>query len=73
VLLLAPCSHEYTKHTKDNNEVFFKIKRQTPLKRLMDAYCERQGKDPKSVRFMFDGERLQETDTPDKVGLNSNR
>ncbi|CAO3652249.1 unnamed protein product [Cunninghamella blakesleeana] len=33
----------------DNNEVFFKIKRSTPLRKLMDAYCDRQGKSAGSV------------------------
>lgn len=28
--------------TKDNEEVYFKIKRTTQLKKLMDKYCERQ-------------------------------
>lgn len=52
---------------QDRNEVFFKIKQSTPLKKLMDAYCERQGKSPDSVRFLYDGERVQPTDTPQKV------
>ena len=29
--------------SQDNEEVFFKIKRTTQLKKLMDKYCERQG------------------------------
>jgi len=27
--------------SQDSNEVFFKIKRTTPLRKLMDAYCQR--------------------------------
>ena len=27
--------------SQDSNEVFFKIKRTTPLRKLMDAYCAR--------------------------------
>ncbi|GAB5587541.1 SUMO protein smt3 [Umbelopsis nana] len=45
----------------DHNEVFFKIKRSTNLKKLMDAYCERQGKSTSSVRFLYDGIRIQPT------------
>jgi small ubiquitin-related modifier len=57
---------------QDQNEVYFKIKRQTPLKKLMDAYCERQGKDPRHIRFMFDGERINENDTPEKLEMEDN-
>ncbi|KAH6678430.1 putative ubiquitin-like protein SMT3 [Halenospora varia] len=38
--------HLNIKVTDNNNEVFFKIKRTTALKKLMDAFCERQGKAP---------------------------
>jgi hypothetical protein len=33
----------------------------------MDAFCERQGKAPTSVRFLFDGSRVQPTDSPETV------
>lgn len=33
----------------------------------MDAYCERQGKAADSVRFLYDGHRVQATDTPQSV------
>jgi small ubiquitin-related modifier len=59
--------HLNIKVTDGNNEVFFKIKRSTQLKKLMDAFCERQGKSPQSVRFLFDGQRVNATDTPDTV------
>lgn len=61
--------HLNIKVTDNNNEVFFKIKRTTQLKKLMDAFCERQGKAPTSVRFLFDGQRVQPTDSPDTVRL----
>ena len=70
----APVSeHLNIKVTDNNNEVFFKIKRTTALKKLMDAFCERQGKAPNSVRFLFDGSRVQATDSPDSVCLTSRR
>ena len=31
---------------KENDEVLFKIKKTTQLKKLMDKYCERQGVSP---------------------------
>lgn len=59
--------HLNIKVTDNNNEVFFKIKRTTQLKKLMDAFCDRQGKNPASVRFLFDGQRVQPTDNPEIV------
>jgi small ubiquitin-related modifier len=65
----APANSEHLniKVTDNNNEVFFKIKRTTKLEKLMGAFCERQGKATSSVRFLFDGTRVQPTDTPDAV------
>lgn len=59
--------HLNIKVTDNNNEVFFKIKRTTALKKLMDAFCERQGKSPNTVRFLFDGTRVQPGDSPNSV------
>ncbi|KAK3059296.1 hypothetical protein LTS18_011194 [Coniosporium uncinatum] len=61
--------HLNIKVTDNNNEVFFKIKRTTQLKKLMDAFCERQGKSPQSVRFLFDGQRVNPTDNPDSLDM----
>ena len=58
--------------SQDNEEVFFKIKRTTQLKKLMDKYCERQGiQNPQNVRFLFDGERIIESNTPDFLQMNN--
>lgn len=61
--------HLNIKVTDNNNEVFFKIKRSTKLEKLMTAFCERQGKTLASVRFLFEGQRVQPGDTPDTVSL----
>lgn len=63
----AASEHLNIKVTDGNNEVFFKIKRTTQLKKLMDAFCDRQGKAPNSVRFLFDGTRVQGGDSPESV------
>jgi len=39
------------------------------LKKLMDAFCDRQGKDPKSVRFLFDGQRVRPEDSPETLDM----
>ncbi|OLN94226.1 Ubiquitin-like protein SMT3 [Colletotrichum chlorophyti] len=65
----APVEHLNIKVTDNNNEVFFKIKRSTKLDKLMTAFCERQGKAINSVRFLFEGQRVQPTDTPDTLEM----
>ncbi|MBA0668351.1 hypothetical protein Goklo_001272, partial [Gossypium klotzschianum] len=51
---------------QDGNEVFFRIKRSTQLKKLMNAYCDRQSVDFNSIAFLFDGRRLRVEQTPDE-------
>jgi hypothetical protein len=65
----APTEHLNIKVTDNNNEIFFKIKRSTKLEKLMNAFCERQGKAISSVRFLFDGSRVQASDTPDTLEM----
>ncbi|KAH6660233.1 ubiquitin-related domain-containing protein [Truncatella angustata] len=65
----AGAEHLNIKVTDNNNEVFFKIKRSTKLEKLMNAFCERQGKSMTSVRFLFEGQRVQPTDTPDSLEM----
>uniref|UniRef100_A0A8C8Y0R5 Ubiquitin-like domain-containing protein n=1 Tax=Panthera leo TaxID=9689 RepID=A0A8C8Y0R5_PANLE len=52
---------------QDGSVVQFKIKRHTPLSKLMKAYCERQGLSMRQIRFRFDGQPINETDTPAQV------
>jgi hypothetical protein len=49
---------------QSRQEIVFKVKRTTQFKKVMNAYCQRQGLDMKAVRFLFDGDRLQEDETP---------
>ncbi|BDD54722.1 Small ubiquitin- modifier 1 [Monascus purpureus] len=70
----APAPPPATEHlnikvTDNNNEVFFKIKRTTQLKKLMDAFCDRQGKQLSTVRFLFDGTRVRPEDTPETLDM----
>uniref|UniRef100_A0A671MU50 Small ubiquitin-related modifier n=1 Tax=Sinocyclocheilus anshuiensis TaxID=1608454 RepID=A0A671MU50_9TELE len=52
---------------QDGSVVQFKIKSHTPLNKLMKAYCERQGLAMRQIRFQFDGQPINETDTPAQV------
>ena len=55
--------------SQDGTEIFFKCKPHTNMSRLMNAYATRQGVNLKSVRFLFDGERVREDQTPKDLGL----
>lgn len=54
---------------QDGNEVFFRIKRSTQLKKLMNAYCDRQSYEFNSIAFLFDGRRLRPDQTPDDLEM----
>ena len=54
---------------QDNTEIYFKIKPSTQLRKVMDAYCERTGKAPGSVRFMLDGQRINGNSTAEQLKL----
>ncbi|KAJ1959888.1 SUMO protein smt3, partial [Dimargaris xerosporica] len=53
----------------DSSEVHFKIKRSTPLRKLMETYCDRTGKNMNSVRFLFEGNRVLESHTPKDLDM----
>uniref|UniRef100_A0A2K5UEH4 Small ubiquitin like modifier 3 n=1 Tax=Macaca fascicularis TaxID=9541 RepID=A0A2K5UEH4_MACFA len=54
---------------QDGSVVQFKITRHTPLSKLMKAYCERQGLSMRQIRFRFDGQPINETDTPAQLEM----
>nr|XP_021142149.1 small ubiquitin-related modifier 3 [Columba livia] len=54
---------------QDGSVVQFKIKRHTPLSKLMKAYCERQGLSMRQIRFRFDGQPISESDTPAQLEM----
>ncbi|KDQ52592.1 hypothetical protein JAAARDRAFT_40201 [Jaapia argillacea MUCL 33604] len=58
--------------TSTGEEVFFKIKRNTKLLKLQSAYASKVGKDVSSIRFLYDGERIQEDDTPSTLNMEDN-
>lgn len=62
-------THINLKVSDGSAEIFFKIKRSTPMRRLMEAFCKRQGKDMSSLRFLIDGSRVSPDETPDGLEL----
>nr|GAT47272.1 predicted protein [Mycena chlorophos] len=53
-------------------EVFFKIKKSTKLSKLQGAYASKVGKDVGSIRFLYDGERINDDDTPNSLEMEDN-
>ena len=58
--------------TSSGKELFFKIKRSTPLGKMMSAFCNHQKIPERSVKFLFDGRRITEDSTPESLGLEEN-
>jgi len=54
---------------QDGQVVQFKIKRNTPLRKLMSAYCDRSKLAQNTIRFMFDGTRIDEGETPKSMDM----
>lgn len=53
----------------DQSELQFKLRKTTPLKKLMAAFCTQKQLDRGAVRFMFDGKPVQENQTPDELEM----
>lgn len=62
-------THINLKVSDGSSEIFFKIKRSTPMRRLMEAFCKRQGKPMDTLRFLVDGTRVGPDNTPDDLDL----
>jgi len=58
--------------TQTGEEVFFKIKRNTKMSKLQGAYASKVGKDVGTIRFLYDGARVQEHDTPASLDMEDN-
>lgn len=68
----AQTEHLSIKVTDNNNELVFKIKKSTEMEKLMESFCEHHGKTRGSVRFLFEGERLNGSETPDSLEMEDN-
>ncbi|KAI8977774.1 small ubiquitin-like modifier [Trametes punicea] len=66
----APINIKVT--TQTGEEVFFKIKRNTKLSKLQGAYANKVGKDVNSIRFLYDGARIGDDDTPASLDMEDN-
>lgn len=57
------------KVTDNQTDISFKVKMKTPFKRIIEAFCKRTGKEKRSLRFVFEGEHINETDSPATLGM----
>lgn len=58
--------------TSQGDETYFKIKRSTKLSKLQGAYASKVGKDVGSIRFLYDGSRINDDDTPASLEMEDN-
>ena len=54
---------------QDGEELIFKIRKNTELKKLIDNYWARKGIAATSCRFIYDGERIKPTNTADELQM----
>lgn len=54
---------------KGGDQLLFKIKKTTPMNKLIDAYCKRNAIERAGMRFVFDGALLTGQETPVSLGL----
>ena len=49
---------------QDSNEIHFRVKMSTSMAKLKKSYAERVGVPVSSLRFLFDGKRINDEETP---------
>ena len=54
---------------QDSNEIHFRVKMTTQMGKLKKSYSERVGVPVSSLRFLFDGRRINDDETPKQVKL----
>jgi len=54
---------------QDHTEVHFKVKKTTHLSKVKKHYAERQGKSVDTLRFMYEGRRINDHDTPKQLDM----
>uniref|UniRef100_A0A915CXE1 Small ubiquitin-related modifier n=1 Tax=Ditylenchus dipsaci TaxID=166011 RepID=A0A915CXE1_9BILA len=54
---------------QDSNEVHFRVKFGTSMGKLKKSYAERTGVSVNALRFLFDGRRINDDDTPKSLEM----
>eukprot|EP00752_Nemacystus_decipiens_P011301 g10043.t1 len=50
-------------------ETFFKVKKTTRMEKVFNTYATRKGVQVQALRFLLDGQRVNENDTPTSLEL----
>merc|ERR1711923_202797 len=54
---------------QDSNEIHFRVKMTTQMGKLKKSYSERVGVPVSSLRFLFDGKRINDDETPKSLEM----
>lgn len=54
------------------DEIMFKIKKSTKMRKVFDAYSQKKGVDVNSLRFLQDGSQILPDSTPKMLELSDN-
>ncbi|KAK2633410.1 hypothetical protein Ddye_028136, partial [Dipteronia dyeriana] len=54
---------------QEHNEYVYMVRKGTPVKKLMDAYCVTQSVELNTFVFLFEGRHLRPEQTPEEAGL----
>merc|ERR1711881_180833 len=54
---------------QDSNEIHFRVKMTTQMGKLKKSYSERVGVPVSSLRFLFDGRRINDDETPEQLEM----
>lgn len=54
---------------QDSNEIHFRVKMTTQMGKLKKSYSERVGVPVASLRFLFDGRRISDDETPKQLEM----
>lgn len=55
--------------SQDSSEIHFRVKYTTPMSKIKKSYSERIGVPVTSLRFLFDGKRINDSDTPKQLDM----
>ena len=63
------CGCFYDLFSQDSNEVHFRVKFGTSMGKLKKSYADRTGVSVSTLRFLFDGRRINDDDTPKSLEM----
>jgi small ubiquitin-related modifier len=58
--------------SQDGNETVVVVAPQMPFSKIFRGYCSNKGTKPESLRFLFDGNRIDENATPKSLMMEDN-